>query len=41
MKKLKIIKIVKTQNENINKSIFKLKRINKPLKLLKHKTGKY
>ena len=42
MKKLKIIKIVKTQKwENINKSIFKLKSINKSLKLLKHKTRKY
>ena len=44
MKKLKInkiIKIVKTQKwENINKSIFKLKSINKPLKLLKHKNRK-
>ncbi len=41
MKKLKIIKIVKTQKqENINKNIFKLKSINKPLKLLKHKNGK-
>jgi hypothetical protein len=44
MKKIKInkiIKIVKTQKrKNINKSIFKLKSINKPLKLLKHKKGK-
>jgi hypothetical protein len=44
MKKLKIneiIKIVETQKrENINKSIFKLKSIIKPLKLLKHKNEK-
>ncbi len=47
MKKLKInkinkiIKIIKTQKRgNINKSIFKLKSINKPLKLLKHKNEK-
>jgi hypothetical protein len=40
MKKFKINKILETQNENINKSIFKLKIIDKSLQLSKHNNRK-